>query len=163
MAFGLLHFLCLQLALQFTHAAKSNLSAQQESQLEDFIDALMECRQNVGVAIAMVKDGETVYAEGFGIRDDELPMESNTKINIGSITKSFTGVLNADLVHSTGNELTWDTPLQDILGEDFGLEGPFRTEQTSFRDIYSHRLGMPNYWGVATAHLPFSREELCME
>ena len=45
-----------------------------------------------GLAIAVVKDGEVIYARGFGQRDVEkdLPVTPRTLFAIGSCTKAFT-------------------------------------------------------------------------
>ena len=139
------------------------LTPVQEEALRHFINSTMQCRDNVGMTIALVRDGETVFTDGFGYRDmlEEDLMTSHSKINIGSNTKSFTATLAADAV--ARGLATWDTPLVDILGADFALQDEFRTEQASLKDILAHRLGMPSYWGASTAALNFSREELCME
>lgn len=156
----------LQLWIFLHHCMTSScqkLSPEQETLLRDFITAVMDCRDNVGMSLSMVRGGQVVFAQGFGFRDLETQsyMENSTKINIGSVSKSFTATLAADVV---GRQLTdWETPLVEILGPDFQLEGPFRTEQASLRDILSHKMGMPNYWGVTTAALNVSREEMCMK
>ena len=139
------------------------LSPEQENSLREFINALIQCRDNVGLTISLVRGGSEVFSQGFGFRDLEAnaTMESTTKINIGSLTKAFTATLAADAV---GQGLAdWETPLQDILGEGFHLEGEFRTQEADLRDIFSHKLGMPSYWGLTTSAPNISREVLSME
>jgi len=64
------------------------------SQLEDFISGLMDKENIAGVAIAISKDGEVIYENGFGYRDIEkkLPVTPNTVMGIASISKSFTAL-----------------------------------------------------------------------
>ena len=115
------------------------------------------------MCLTFPQDGQTLFAEGFGYRDMEkkLPFLNNTRTNIGSLTKAFTATLVADAVSK--GQLKWDQPLREILGNDFRLQDDFRTEQASMRDILSHRLGMPSYWGVTTAVMNVSRADLCMK
>jgi CubicO group peptidase (beta-lactamase class C family) len=64
------------------------------SQLEGFISNLMDKENIAGVAIAISKDGEVIYENGFGYRDIEkkLPVTPNTVMGIASISKSFTAL-----------------------------------------------------------------------
>ena len=146
-----------------SQASSQNLTPEQEEQLRSFIAATMECRKNVGMAIALVRNDETIFSEGFGFRDLDqgLPMTADTRISIASISKAFTTTLLADSVAK--GLVSWDAPLQEVLGDEFGLEGEFRTEEVSVRDVVAHRTGMPSYWGFTTAAANFTREQLVME
>ena len=68
-----------------------------------------------GVAIAIVKDGEVVLAEGFGLRDvaGKLPVTSKTLFAIGSCTKAFTTFVMGTLVDE--GKLEWDKPLRNAM------------------------------------------------
>lgn len=131
--------------------------------LRRFAEDLMQCRDNAGLSIALVKDGTTVFAGGYGYRDvkKQLPVNNRTKFNIGSLTKAFTATLAADAVSK--GQLKWDQPLREILGNDFRLQDDFRTQKATIRDLLAHQLGMPNYWGVTTAAMNISRADLCMK
>ena len=60
------------------------------SWLETNIPLHMERSKMPGFSIALVKDGETIYTEGFGLRDPSrnLPATPDTLYGIGSITKN---------------------------------------------------------------------------
>ena len=139
------------------------LTPEQEQNLRDFVSATMSCRVAAGLSLSLVRNGETIFADGFGLRDvyNNLPMLASTRINIGSETKSFTSSLCAHAV--SRGLVSWDQPLREVLGPDFGMEGPFRTTQLSLRDALAHKIGVPNYWGVSTAGMNVTKEELCME
>ncbi len=64
------------------------------NELEEFIDELMEKENIAGVSVAISKDGETIYENGFGYRDieEKLPVTPETVMGIASITKSFTAL-----------------------------------------------------------------------
>ena len=62
--------------------------------VENNVPEMMRDAQLPGFAIAVVKDGETIYADAFGARDTEkgLPATTDTLFGIGSITKSFVAI-----------------------------------------------------------------------
>ena len=136
------------------------LSSQQTKQLDAFARALIACRRNVGLALALVRDGRTVFAGGYGYSDAETqrPVDGRTLFNIGSQTKAFTALLAADAVSK--RLMTWDTPLAKLAADDFRLQDEFRTNEASLRDLLSHKLEMPTYWGVTTAAINMTRREL---
>ncbi|MDW8026665.1 MAG: serine hydrolase [Armatimonadota bacterium] len=62
--------------------------------LEAYVFEKMSKTNLPGLSMAIVKDGEVVYARGFGFRDLESgsPMTTQTRVGIGSVTKSFTAL-----------------------------------------------------------------------
>ena len=142
----------------------TNWDPDKEAKLDSFIESLTQCRDNVGMFVALVKDGQVVFTGGYGSRnlEDDLPVTSTTKFNIGSLSKAFTTALAADAI-SQSPSASWDTPLADILGGDFQLQDEFRSEEANLRDIFSHKLGMPSYWGLSTAAMNVTREHMIME
>lgn len=62
--------------------------------LDANIPQLMREARLPGFSIAIVRDGTTVYAEGFGARDPKknLPATADTLYGIGSLTKSFVAI-----------------------------------------------------------------------
>ncbi|GAB6946775.1 serine hydrolase [Vulcanisaeta sp. JCM 16161] len=69
-------------------------------EIEEFIlDKIRESRLP-GLSIGVVRDGELIYARGFGFRDVDkgLPATPRTIYGIGSITKSFTALAILRLV-----------------------------------------------------------------
>ncbi|XP_070532204.1 uncharacterized protein [Ptychodera flava] len=142
------------------NSTESGLTEDEIVSLRDFITTTMACKNVTGLTIAMVRDGKTVFADGFGhLRvGDDTPVTNETLFNIGSVSKTFTATLAADAI---GRKLSnWDTPLRSILGEDFWLQGQFRTEEISLRDVLAHKAGIPSYWGVSTAALNLTRKEM---
>ena len=97
-----------------------------------------------GLAVALVRDGETVLAEGFGLRDVArgLPMTADTLAAIGSCSKAFTATVLAVLADE--GRLTWDTPVVDLLPA-FRLHDPVASARVTVRDLLSHRTGLPGH------------------
>ncbi len=84
-------------------------------QIDTFIAQQMQ-RYNVpGLGLALVKDGNVVYAKGYGVRDTitKTPVTADTLFAIGSVSKSFTSLGIMQLV--TAGKLKLDTPVQNYL------------------------------------------------
>jgi len=111
-----------------------------------------------GLAVAVVKGGRTIFAEGFGLRDVKggLAVTPQTLFAVGSVTKAFTATALGVLVDE--GKLGWDTPVRDVLGG-FRLRDPVATERATVRDLLCHRTGLPRHDNVWYA-LKATREEL---
>ena len=59
---------------------------------DKIIRTQMRKRNTPGMAISIIKDNRTLYSKGFGARNlkQQEPMDADTLLGIGSITKSFT-------------------------------------------------------------------------
>lgn len=97
-----------------------------------------------GMAVAIVKGGEVIYAKGFGFRDVEkkLPVTENTLFPIGSATKAFTTFVMGQLADE--GKLEFDTPVITYLPE-FRLYDVVATERLTPRDLVTHRSGLPRH------------------
>ncbi|XP_041357757.1 protein flp-like [Gigantopelta aegis] len=128
--------------------------------LEKYIENLVNCKNLTGLAVTVVKWNETIYQGGFGYQtlEEKQPVTEKTLFNVGGNTKAFTSTLAADAVGR--GKLQWDEPLQTVLGKDFQLQDEFRTSEATIRDLLAHKLGMPSYWGVTTAVMNLTREEI---
>lgn len=97
-----------------------------------------------GLAIGFVVDGHVVYATGFGYRDVErkLPVTKDTFFPIGSCTKGFTS-LGLGMLCDLGL-MHWDQKVTHILPE-FQLSDHYATMNITFRDLVTHRSGLPRH------------------
>jgi len=105
-----------------------------------------------GLALAVVKDGEVIYAKGHGLRDvaRKLPMTADTLLPIGSSTKAFTTAVMAALVDE--GKLDWEKPIRTWIPW-FKLQDPVATDRMTPLDLVTHRSGMPRHdslWYNAT-------------
>ena len=95
-----------------------------------------------GLAVAVVHEGEVVFARGFGVkqvgRDD--PVDARTLFQIGSVTKSFAAAAIGALVDE--GLAGWDDPVVDHLPW-FRVKDPWITREITLRDLLSHQSGMP--------------------
>jgi len=101
-----------------------------------------------GLSISVVKNGETIYAEGFGSRDLEknLPATPDTLYGIGSITKSFVAIAIMQLVEK--GELKLDDPVADHAPMKIGM----KEKPIKIHNLLTHSLGVPS---LATSSVAF--------
>lgn len=80
------------------------------------LDSLWHAYPTPGLAVAIVRDGEPVWADGFGVADtdEDVPVTPDTPFWIASVTKTFVGLtflgLEADGV------VTLDDRMADVPG-----------------------------------------------
>src|SRR5213082_1622036 len=62
------------------------------AQVDAYLAGQVAEKHLVGLAVALVKNGELVLEKGYGYRaqKEQLPVESDTSFAIGSVTKQFT-------------------------------------------------------------------------
>jgi len=119
---------------------------------DSFLTEAIKAWEVPGLAVAIVKDGKVVFAQGFGFRDvaHKLPVTPKTLFAIGSCTKAFTTFVLGTLVDE--GKLDWDTPVRGYIPE-FRLFDRTATEQMTPRDLVTHRSGLPRHdlvWYNAT-------------
>lgn len=97
-----------------------------------------------GAQVAIVKEGEVLYAEAFGYANlkQRTPMTREHLLPIGSSSKSFTAMAVASLAEE--GKLNLDTPVRTYMPE-FELVDPVATMQATPRDLLSHRTGLPRH------------------
>jgi CubicO group peptidase (beta-lactamase class C family) len=124
----------------------------------EFVAEQMGIWKVPGMAVAVVKNGELAFAEGFGLRNVEakLPVTPDTIFAIGSASKAFTTMSMGVLVDD--GRLAWDNPVRDYLPT-FRMWDPFATERMTPRDLVTHRSGLPRH-DLMWYNNPLSRQEL---
>jgi CubicO group peptidase (beta-lactamase class C family) len=129
---------------EVTIQAEKNSLHEKLDQIRGFVDSLRPEWKVPGVAIGIVKDGNVVMAEGFGVRNrtDSLPVTRYTLFAIGSATKAFTTAAIAMLV--ADGHLDWDGRVRDYLPR-FRMYDRFAGERMTLRDLVTHRSGLPRH------------------
>ncbi len=114
--------------------------------IEDVIERGMRDWGVPGLAVAVVKDDELVWARGFGVRrlGDESPVNEYTLFNVASVTKAFTAAALGILVDE--KRLDWDDPVIRYLPR-FQLYDPYVTHTVTIRDLLAHRVGVGRMTG----------------
>ena len=95
-----------------------------------------------GAAVAVVQGDEVAFLQGFGVREQghAEPVNADTMLRIGSVTKSFSSLLAATVI-DTGR-LTWETPIIDLL-PNFSVSDPELTPRLTMADAFCACTGLP--------------------
>jgi CubicO group peptidase (beta-lactamase class C family) len=129
------------------------------------IDKLVARAQQVftvpGVSVAIVQDGQVLFAKGYGVRANGKPgaVDADTLFGIGSNTKAFTVAALGMLVDE--GKLHWDDKVIDLMPQ-VQLYDPYVTRELTVRDILTHRSGLGLGSGDLMLFPPsdFSRAEI---
>lgn len=124
-----------------------------------------------GCAVAIWRDGEVIYAEGFGTKDEAgNPVTNDTLFQIGSDTKKMTAMTVLQLVDA--GELSLDQTVGELLPALDLAQSPGHFDQTTVHDLLSHQSGLWDYtpWIEAPAdgelatlaYGPFAANEVAM-
>jgi len=121
-------------------ACAGDLPTELPTDLDAHIERALKTFQVPGVSVAIVKDGKTVMARGYGVRDIDKPelVDGDTLFGIASNTKAFTGASLAILVDD--GLLEWDDPVINYL-PDFRMYNSYITSELTVRDLLVHRSG----------------------
>jgi len=94
-----------------------------------------------GAAIAVVRDGQTVFAKGYGVRrlGGPEPVTDRTLFQVASNSKAFTSGALAILVDE--GRLRWTDRVVDAL-PGFQMSDPYVTREMTVLDLLVHRSGL---------------------
>jgi CubicO group peptidase (beta-lactamase class C family) len=133
--------LALLLAVPIAGAAQMPTSMAAPSDIDHYVARAMQAFGAPGLSLAIVQDGKTVVAKGYGVRSiaTREPVTSDTAFPIGSETKAFTSAALAILVDE--GKLKWTDRVVDKL-PGFRMYDPYVTEHMTVRDLLTHRTGL---------------------
>jgi CubicO group peptidase (beta-lactamase class C family) len=117
-----------------------------DTDLVAYVDRARQTFNVPGIAVAVVKDGRSVFEQGFGMRDltGARPVGSHTMFCIASNTKSFTATA-IEMLADQG-KLHLDDRVVDHLPW-FRMADPYVTREMRIRDTLAHRSGLGNHAG----------------
>ncbi|KAB8330820.1 beta-lactamase family protein [Scytonema tolypothrichoides VB-61278] len=126
--------------------------------LSEFINKTIQEWKVPGLAIAIIKDSQIIFCEGFGLRDVEnnLKVTQKTLFAVASCTKAFTTMAMGILADR--GKLDWDKPVRNYLPT-FKLYDSYATEHMTPRDLVTHRSGLPRH-DFAWYGSVFTRQEI---
>lgn len=95
-------------------------------------------------AVLFAKDGKVLCTAAVGIanRDFNAPNKLDTKFNLGSMNKMFTGVAAAQLVEK--GKLSFDDPIGKYLGTDWLSQDAL--DQIQLKHLLTHTSGLGSYF-----------------
>lgn len=129
-------------ALLIPLAVCAEIPAAKEAKLRDFVMAEMAKAQIPGASIAIATGGRLEFAAGFGFADLEnaVPMSSQTRIRLGSISKPITAVAVLQLVEQ--GRIRLDAEVQEYLPS-----FPKKQWPVTVRHLLGHLAGIRHYKG----------------
>lgn len=135
--------LCLGTAARAAPAPPAGLSA--------YVHRAMALWKVPGLAVGIVQGGKVILARGYGVRElgKKARVDANTLFTIGSNTKAFTAAALGLLVAQ--GKLRWNDRIIRYVPQ-FRLASAYVTQETTLRDLLSHRTGYcdpTNMWYMA--------------
>jgi len=117
------------------------------SQGFDFKEALSnitESGEMVGLAVAVVRDGDVSFMQTYGVRELGSPdrITSETTFRIASLSKAFAATVAVQLDNE--NKLSLDSSATSF-NQDFRLKSQTQVELVTLNHVLSHRLSLPPY------------------
>ena len=111
------------------------------SQIDSLVLRSMKTFDVPGMAVAVIKDGKIVLAQGYGLRSIKTgkKVDTHTLFAIASNSKAFTTASLAILVDR--GALRWDDPVRKYIPE-FQMYAPYVSENFTIRDLVTHRSGL---------------------
>ncbi|MFT0546843.1 serine hydrolase [Allopusillimonas ginsengisoli] len=127
--------------------------------LPQLVNTTLERSGVPGAAVAVVHNGNIVFAQGFGVRKIGQPekIDTSTVFQIASISKSITASVIA--VEVTKKRVSWDDPVARYLPR-FKLLDPYITAHATIGDFMAHRSGLPLAAGDELEDLGYSRSQI---
>ena len=91
-----------------------------------------------GISVGIVLNGKNIYAKGFGYanRDSKKLADENTVYQIGSVTKTFTGNILAQLISE--KKISFDEPVAKFFPKTLNFPRDKNGKAITVRDIATH-------------------------
>lgn len=124
--------------------------------LDDVVQDTLRASKIPGLAVAVVRGNETVYAKGFGARKvgDPTPVDADTVFLLASLSKPIGATVVARQV--AAGKVSWTTPVADLLPW-FTLADPWTSKRVTIGDFYAHRSGLPDHAGDDLEDIGYDR------
>ena len=129
------------------------------AQLDSLAEDMLARSGIPGMAVAVVRDGKTVYAKGFGVRTagQAAPVDRDTVFQLASLSKSISATVVARQVGL--GRITWNTPVVRHLPW-FALSDRWVTQHVTIGDMFAHRSGLPDHAGDDLEDMGYDRRDV---
>ena len=99
-----------------------------------------------GLAVGIVKDGEVIFAKGFGEKrlGSGEEVDANTIFSIASVSKNMTAAALGILVDE--GKISWDDKIIQHIPW-FQFKDPWVTREVTIRDVLIHQVGLGRILG----------------
>lgn len=121
-------------------------------ELEADLQQIMNTHKAVGLAVAAVYKGETIYSKAFGYsdRENKIAYKEDDLLRIASISKTFVATSIMQLIEQ--GKLSLDADVSTIMG--FNVRNPYYPSETvTVRMLLSHTSSLSDNNGYSTLDL----------
>lgn len=143
----------LMITLVWLLAAQASVLAQDKAaKIDELMKAYNSYRQFNG-AVLVAENGKVIFKKGYGMANMEwnIPIETDTKFRLGSITKQFTSMLILQLVQE--GKIKLEGKLTDYLPDYRKDTG----DRITIHQLLNHTSGIPSYTGLPNFFQEISR------
>lgn len=117
-----------------------------ENAVDDTLQQVLKCHpQNPGLTVSVVKDGQLLFAKGYGVTDvsTNTPVTNETLFQIASLSKAFAATLLVKQLERQPN-LSIYTKVKDLMEPGFSFSSKVMTDNADLRDLMAHTLALPS-------------------
>ncbi|MEK6303135.1 MAG: serine hydrolase [Acidobacteriota bacterium] len=134
-------------------AAHASVLAQDKAAKIDELMKVYNSYQQFNGAVLVAEDGKVIFKKGYGMANMEwnIPVETDTKFRLGSITKQFTSMLILQLVQE--GKIKLEGKLTDYLPDYRKDTG----DRITIHQLLNHTSGIPSYTGLPNFFQEISR------
>ena len=142
-----LYFTLLLFIFTINVSAQTNPYSKKFTQIDKYIDSVMQIWNIPGLALCIVYKDQLIYAKGYGYRDleNKLPVEPTTLFPIASNSKLFTAT--AAVMLAEDKKILLDIPVKQYMPS-LQFNNEELNARITMRDLLSHRTGLPRYDGL---------------
>ena len=118
------------------------------AKIDSIVETVMFSSSMPGAAVGIVKDGELVYAKGFGVTElgGDQPVTPDSVFAMASVAKTVTGMAIMQLVEE--GKIDLDAPVTDYIP--YFTMADDRYKEITIRQLLSHTSGMGDYGDFLT-------------
>jgi CubicO group peptidase (beta-lactamase class C family) len=133
-------------------AQASALAQDKAAKIDELMTAYNNYRQFNG-SVLVAENGKVIFKKGYGMANMEwnIPVETDTKFRLGSITKQFTSMLILQLVQE--GKVKLEGKLTDYLPDYRKDTG----DRITVHQLLNHTSGIPSYTGLPNFFQDISR------
>ncbi|MFD1020843.1 serine hydrolase domain-containing protein [Thalassobacillus hwangdonensis] len=148
----------LLLALMLPSTSYAELTSDQKEMLHTYMEEAMELYQIPGATLGIVKDGEVVFQEAFGVEQEGDKVENDTLFTIGSVSKPLTSLAVMKLVEDGKVDL--NATIDHYIDVDFT---DVQDSEITVKDLLAHTSGITSYDGLKIADKNMRGEQAISE
>jgi len=143
----------LSIAIVLTLAAQVTVLAQDKAAKIDELMKIYNGYKQFNGSVLVAENGKVIFKKGYGMANMEwnIPVETDTKFRLGSITKQFTSMLILQLVQE--DKIKLEGKLTDYLPDYRKDTG----DRVTIHQLLNHTSGIPSYTGLPNFFQDISR------